>query len=155
MSLKKVTQVKADRGFKIFDLIVYGIVILAVAVAFIVLFTTRDDSPLSGIRVYAKGEAVFEYSFKENAYKIVGDGAKITVDKDEEKLTVRIATDVGYNTMEIFKSGKVKVVDADCKNKDCVYSMEIKDNSGIIYCSPHGLRIVPYDYSDFGPDVEI
>ena len=50
MSLKKIEQVKADKGFKIFDLIVYAVIIVSVAVAFTVLFTVRDDSPLSGIR---------------------------------------------------------------------------------------------------------
>ncbi len=73
MSLKKIEQVKADKGFKIFDLIVYAVIIVSVAVAFTVLFTVRDDSPLSGIRVYAKGAAVFEYTFSDGKYNITND----------------------------------------------------------------------------------
>ena len=51
MSLKKVRQTKADKGFKIWDLIVYGAIIALAVVLFIVVFTTRDTSPLSGIRI--------------------------------------------------------------------------------------------------------
>ena len=155
MSLKKIEQVKADKGFKIFDLIVYAVIIVSVAVAFTVLFTVRDDSPLSGIRVYAKGAAVFEYTFSDGKYKILGDAADIEVDDGDGILAVKITTDAGFNEIEINKSGRVKVTDADCKNKDCVYSLEIKDNSGIIFCSPHGLRVVPYNYVDDGANVEI
>ena len=43
MSLKKIEQVKKDRGFKIFDLIVYGAVIVAVIVSFVVIFTTKNS----------------------------------------------------------------------------------------------------------------
>ena len=63
MSLKKVTQVKADKGFKLPDLIIYCALLVLVAVTFIVVFTTRDDSPLKGIRIYVKSEIVYEYDF--------------------------------------------------------------------------------------------
>jgi len=44
MSLKKIQQVKKDKGFKIFDLIIYGIIILTVAVLFIAIFATRNTN---------------------------------------------------------------------------------------------------------------
>ena len=54
MSLKKIEQVKKDKGFKLFDLIIYGVVAVLVAVLFIVVFTTRDASPLTGVRIYLR-----------------------------------------------------------------------------------------------------
>ena len=45
MSLKKIEQVKKDKGFRLFDLIIYGVIVLTVAVLFIVIFTTRDTDP--------------------------------------------------------------------------------------------------------------
>ena len=44
MSLKKVEQVKADKGFKIWDLIIYGVIAVTVAVLFIVIFATKDEA---------------------------------------------------------------------------------------------------------------
>ena len=46
MSLKKIEQVKRDRGFKIPDLIVYGAVIVAVIVSFVVIFTTTNSDQI-------------------------------------------------------------------------------------------------------------
>ena len=59
MSLKKIEQVKRDRGFKIPDLIVYGAVIVAVIVSFVVIFTTKNSDPLTGIRVYSGAQFLF------------------------------------------------------------------------------------------------
>ena len=51
MSLKKVAEVKKDRGFKIWDLIIYGTVLLLAAALFIAVFATRNTDPLSGVRI--------------------------------------------------------------------------------------------------------
>lgn len=147
MSLKKVGEVKKDRGFRLFDLIVYGVIVLFVAVTFIVVFTTRDVNPLGGIRVYADDKTVFEYDFKSEP---VYDKEKVELAEDNGNLILTVRAGGGYNKIVIDKDKKtVKVTDADCGKKDCVYTPAIKNNSGIIYCSPHRLRIVPYN---FDPD---
>ena len=61
MSLKKIEQTKKDRWFRIFDLIIYGVIIISVAVLFIVMFTTQDKSKLTGVKIHLKSETVFEY----------------------------------------------------------------------------------------------
>ena len=129
MSLKKIEQVKRDRGFKIPDLIVYGAVIVAVIVSFVVIFTTKNSDPLTGIRVYSGAQVVFEYAFGEN-------DAGITVKVNDG--------DGGFNVIYIDKTARTaKIVDANCKGKDCAYFAPIDDNNKIIYCSPHGLRVEP------------
>ena len=50
MSLKKVEAVKKEKGFKILDLIVYGIILAIVVVLFIVVFATKNTDALSGDR---------------------------------------------------------------------------------------------------------
>ncbi len=69
MSLKKVSQVKADKGFKIWDLIVYGAIVIIIAVIFIAVFVTKDAGPLKGIRIYSAENLVFEYDFTSGEYK--------------------------------------------------------------------------------------
>lgn len=147
MALKKVEQVKADKGFKIWDLIVYGAILLIVVVLFIAIFAVRDTSPFKGVRVVLANEVVYEYDF-ENGKQVSCNFDVVEITEDDEShidLKVRYG-DNGYNCIRINKSGSVKMTDADCDKRDCVYSPEVKDNNGVIYCSPHRLKIIPYDF---------
>lgn len=144
MSLKKVEQVKADKGFKIWDLIIYGAIAVLVAVLFIVIFATKDESPLTGVRVFVEGQSVFEYEFGgEPVYSEAV--TKENVEEDDKGLTVTVnSAGGGVNVIYIDKTAKtVKVTEANCNGKQCVYFPAIDDNSKLIYCNPHGLRIEP------------
>ena len=146
MSLKKVNQVKADKGFKIFDLIIYGVVIALVVVLFVVIFFTSDNSPLKGIRIYVRNEIAYEYDFDKGQRTLNGNFTEIVSQNDDEVI-LRINTGDGdYNIVRIDRKGSVKVTEANCGKNDCVYTPEIKNSSGVIYCSPHRLRIVPFDF---------
>ncbi len=146
MSLKKVTQVKADKGFKIWDLIVYGAVALIIAAIFLAVFLTKDDSPLKGVRIYTQDAAVFEYDFQSGEYKNLSPES-VTVEEDESAIKITVSAGGGYNVVFIdLKEKSVKVTEADCGKRDCVYTAAITDSSGMIYCSPHKLRILPFDY---------
>lgn len=151
MSLKKVTEVKADKGFKIRDLAVYGAVILIIAVIFIAVFVTRDTSPLKGVKIYTDEVLVFEYNFTNGEYKNYAPQSVILSDSEESSaensLKIKITANGGYNVVEInTKERAVKVTEADCGKRDCVYTAAITNSSGMIYCSPHKLRILPYDF---------
>lgn len=146
MSLNKVTEVKADKGFKIRDLAVYGAVILIIAVIFIAVFVTRDTSPLKGVKIYTDEVLVFEYNFTNGEYKN-SSLETVTVTPAENSLKIKITANGGYNVVEInTKERAVKVTEADCGKRDCVYTAAITNSSGMIYCSPHKLRILPYDF---------
>ena len=153
MSLKKIEQVKADRGFKIWDLIIYALVLLAVAALFISIFVTRDKSPLRGIRVVVVNQTVFEYDF-ESGEKKISDESKVEIaEETSESLKVIIRPHSGeYNTVVINKSGSVKVTEANCRRRDCTID-EIKDNSGVIFCLSHSVKIEPYDVILDPPDI--
>lgn len=153
MSLKKIEQVKKDKGFKIFDLIVYGAIVLCVAITFIVILTTKNNDPLSGIRIYSGTQIVFEYEFGERPTH----SENVEVEENEMGLTVKVnCANGGFNIIYIDKAARTaKVTDANCKGKDCAYFAPIDDNNKIIYCSPHALRVEPL-YRDLNsPDIII
>ena len=142
MALKKIEQVKKDRGFRLFDIIIYGAVIVIVVVLFIVLFTTRNTGSLSGIRITAKAQVVFEYDFGEDRTLLVADG--VTYEKAGSSITVTIVSDGDKNVVLINTDKKTaKMIEANCKGKQCMYFAEMNDNSDFIYCSPHGLMVEP------------
>lgn len=146
MSLKKTIEVKADKGFKIFDLIVYGLVIILAITLFVVVFFTKDRGKLKGIEIYCLNEIIFDYNFEKNEYK-KSDKVEI-LSEDSETIKIKIIVKDYQNIVQINRNGgSVKMLAANCRTKDCVYTPEMKDNSGSIFCQSHSIKIVPYGYS--------
>lgn len=148
MSFKKVEQVKQEKGFKIWDLLVYGAIIVIIVVIFIAVFSTKDTSALNGIRVTVQGNEVFKYSFENKAIDYIDESTVTVLSEDDTELIVKVECGDGYNVFTVKKSGSVKMKETDCSryHPDCLYMAEVKDNNGFIYCLPHGLRIEPYKY---------
>jgi len=153
MSLKKVEQVKKDKGFRLFDLIIYGVILAAVAITFIVVFTTRNDDPLTGVRILVNAEQVFAYEF--GGEPVLSDNETATVEEDGKGITVTIKTDGnGQNIVYIDKSAKTVIMkEANCKGKQCLYFPEMSKNTDFIYCSPHGVKIEPLTKNLDSPDI--
>ena len=153
MSLKKVEQVKKDRGFKLFDLIIYGAVAALVVALFLGVFLTRDTSPLSGIRIYYDNTVIYEYVFEESEGGANGETLRADcvedVKSEGDGVTLKISVEGGYNTVLINTAARTaEVIDADCSNRrDCVYSPALSDNSSFICCVPHKLKIEPLGYN--------
>lgn len=149
MSLKKIRQVKNSKWFRIWDLIVYGAVIVVIVALFLAFHFTKDTSKADGVRILYKNETVFEYYYSADDYKIVKEENVSIESESAQKLTLTFYTDgkKGYNEVVIDKVEKsVKVTDADCSlRKDCVYTPEIKNSSGFISCSPHMMTIQPFN----------
>lgn len=153
MSLKKVESVKSEKGFKLPDLIVYGIILLLVAILLITMFATRNTDPFQGVRIYVDKTAVMSYDFNKGSLSglevIAKDGsveAPENVSGNVFTVKVRTGGD-GYNLIEINQSSRsVRVIEANCSSHDCVHTPAIKDNNGIIFCSPHRLRIIPFNF---------
>ena len=149
MSLKKVEAVKTEKGFKLPDLIVYGIILLLVAALLIAIFATRNSDSFQGVQVYVNNTAVMSYNFNKDDLKIIVDDGSVEVPERENDsvFTVKVSTGDGYNIVEIDRSARtVRVIEANCSSHDCVYTPAIKDNNGIIFCSPHRLRIIPFNF---------
>lgn len=164
MSLKKVEQVKKDRFFKIWDVLIYGIIAAAVVALFIAVTLTSDKSTLTAIDVYYNNAMAFSYDFETDEYKI-NLPQNIKVERDgAQALEIVFCTDGGslyeprdYNVIVIDKAERtVSVTDSDCSNRaDCVYTPALKNNSSLIVCSPHHLRILPSDYEDDGQTLPV
>lgn len=141
MSLKKIEQTKRDKWFRIFDLIIYGVILVSVAVLFIVLFTTRDTSSLTGVRITVKSSVVFEYEFGKEYRKLSED---IEVEEDEKGITVTVRRGDDLNVVYIDKDKKTaKMQEANCRGKHCLYFSPLENNSQFISCSPHSVKIEP------------
>ncbi|MDE7439338.1 MAG: NusG domain II-containing protein [Clostridia bacterium] len=152
MALKKIEQVKKDSGFKLFDIIIYGAVLVLVAVLFIVLFTTRDKSTLTGIRIYVHSQVVFEYEFGgEPQYT-----DSVEVREDGNGIYVTILNGNDKNVVFIDNNRKtVKMTEANCKGKECLYFAAMDNNSDFIYCSPHGVKVEPLKQDLDNPNIKI
>ena len=153
MSLKKVEQIKKDKGFRLFDLIIYGVVLAVAVITFIVVFTTRNTDPLTGVKIFVNAEEVFAYEFGGPDPE---ESDWVSVDDNGITITIRTANN-GLNKVYINKSAKtVKMTEANCKGKDCVlYTSEMRNNSDIIFCPPHGVKIEPLQKNLESPDLEI
>ena len=165
MSLKKVEQIKKDKGFKFFDIIIYAVIIALVAILFIVTFAKRNTEPLRGVRIRLYGNAVFECNFEDGSGGALTEDGSVEISDTQDGIQlVTVRSDSGYNVVEINYSARtVKVVEADCRMHDCIYSslkptLIISGNDSLpIYCNPHAMLIEPLDYApDYdSPDIQI
>lgn len=154
MSLKKIEQVRGSKLFKIWDILVYALLI-AVAVSLIIAFTvTRDDTPLGGVIITYKGQDVFTCNFDDDSYNILAAANVDLLKEGEDKLVLRVhGDDDGYNVVEInFAERSARVTDANCStHRDCVYSRPLTTNGSVpIMCTPHGLVVRPLIFIDSG-----
>ena len=143
MSLKKIEQIKQqDKGFKLFDILIYAAVILIVAVLFIALFTTRDTSSLTGVQISVKAQVVFEYQFGDENPLTCAEG--VEWNRDGEGITITVDIDGDKNIIYLNTAKKTaKMIEANCRTKQCTKFPTMTKNSDFIYCSPHGLNVQP------------
>lgn len=148
MSIEKVEQLKKDKGFRIWDLIVYGVIVVIIVVIFVAVYSTKDTTSFEGIKVTVQGSDVFRYSFDNKKIDYIDEKTVTVLTEDENTLEVKVVCGGGYNVFTVNKKGSVKMKETDCSafHPDCLYMAAIKDNNGFIYCLPHGLRIEPYKY---------
>lgn len=147
MAVKKIGQIKESKWFRVWDLIVYGVVAVIIAALFLTVFLARDKSSPNGFKISYDGRDVFAYSFTDDKYESLS-AANIQVEEEsEDMLLLTFYTDdgKGYNKIEVNKVKKtVKVTDANCStHKDCVYTPAIEGGSSAIICPPHSMIITP------------
>ena len=158
MSKETLNQVKKERGFKLYDLIIYAVIVALIVLAFVLSGTLLKGESIDGIEIRHKNAVVFTYLFNGDKYEIK-DGEKVEiVSNDEDTLTIKFYPEnlkYKYNQIEIDKVKKtVKVVEATCSTrKDCVHTQELKSNSQSIICIPHELIILPLGQSVSDKDI--
>ena len=164
MSLKKVNQVKKDRFFKIWDILIYGIVAVVIVALFLAVTLTQDTGALTGINIYYQDALAFTYDFEEDEYDIRLENNIRVEAENSDHITLIFCENGGsfdgpadYNIIEIDKRERaVQVTESDCSNRrDCVFTQPIGNSAGVIVCTPHNLRIVPTDYVDDGTTLPV
>ena len=163
MSLKKVNQVKKDRFFKIWDILIYGIVAVVIVALFLAVTLTQDTGALTGINIYYQDALAFTYDFDEDEYDIrLKNNIRVEAENSDH-ITLIFCENGGsfdgptdYNIIEIDKRERtVQVTDADCSNRGCVYSQPLGETSRPIMCPTHNLRIEPSGYIDDGTTLPV
>ncbi len=155
MSFKKIEQIRQTKYFRLWDVLVYGIIILIIAAIFLAVFLTKDNTPANGFKIRYADKTVFTYDFESGRYEYSLTDGYIAIDgEDGNTLNITFYTPdkSGYNKITVDKqSRKVKVVDADCSliRKDCVNAIAM-DN--VITCLPHQMYIEPLLKRVFNPD---
>ena len=156
MSLKKIEQVKNTKWFKLWDILVYGLLVAIIAVLFIVVFAiSNSGGDLDGIVINYNGEQVFTYDFAEGEYKILSKDNIEIVSENDARIELVFYTQGrgGFNRISIDKRGRsVRVTDADCStHKDCTAPLYFLDsNIKSINCPPHKMNIMPFTVVDDG-----
>ena len=73
MSLKKVKQVRGDRGFRIWDLAVYAALAVIIIALFIAFVFTADSSPITSVSIVSgfgsEQHTICTYNFQTDALK--------------------------------------------------------------------------------------
>lgn len=144
MSLERIRAVKADKGFKRGDIVVYSLILcLFLAVLFGVICGIGSEE-LRGFEIYYGNEKMYSYSFEEDKGAVYSD--KITVLSDDGAgLKLRFENGEEFNEIYADKGKRsVYVTDANCSSrKDCAHTQAIDGGGKIIVCVPHELKIVP------------
>lgn len=164
MSLKKVNQVKKDRFFKIWDILIYGIVAVVIVALFLAVTLTQDTGALTGINIYYQDALAFTYDFDEDEYEIRLENNIRVEAENSDHITLIFCENGGsfdgptdFNIIEIDKRERtVQVTESDCSsNQSCVRSLPLGTSYLPIYCLPHNLKIEPIDYVDDGTTLPV
>ncbi|MGN1104905.1 MAG: NusG domain II-containing protein [Candidatus Coproplasma sp.] len=149
MSYKKIEQVRKTKYFRLWDILVYGVILLIIAALFLVVFLTGDKSSANGFTIRQREKVVFTYYFDTDRYEYSLTDSIVEIDSEDESsliITVYTPNKSGFNRVKVDKvNNTVEVVDADCSllRKDCVHTPALKDNSSVISCLPHEMYIEP------------
>lgn len=151
MSQKKISQVILDKGFRFFDIVVYGCIILMTIIFFCVFVFFKGEKHFDGIQILYRGECIFTYEFASDHYVILADDFIEIISKDQLCFEVKIySAENEYNIICIDKQHEcVYMLDANCSfRKDCVHMNALScDNLVPISCVPHAILIVALDYT--------
>ena len=148
---KSLSEVKKEKFFSKWDLIIYSlIVVLEIGLFCVVATVDNNETVLNKIEVYYRENVIYEYDFLKNngiinEIKYCSVSEKSFGDYTEIKITVP----EGKNTL-IVSDGKAYMSEADCSAyPECVHNFQpIKKGGEIIVCLPHKLKVVSFGSQD-------
>ncbi|MBR1984069.1 MAG: NusG domain II-containing protein [Clostridia bacterium] len=142
-STELVSKFIESKPFHVKDLILYTFILCAVALLFVFfIILPKTDKP-NGFSVSVNNEIVFTFEFSTEQITVLNENYQLSHDKNHNTITLYVDGNsynkLSYNTNNL----TVKIIDSNCPNHDCVDFFEISSGSGVIYCLPHGLKILP------------
>lgn len=146
MSLKTIKQVKDNKIFRLWDIVIYVLLVTAIVAMFIVMFQkNKSAGDITGVEISYKNTVVGSFSFEDNSFTDKG-GTEVSFEVSEEEgivnIVIYMAEGNGYNILVIdCEQRRASMKDANCSSdKDCTY-MSIKKPIDSIICIPHDLVI--------------
>ena len=153
------TSVRSDynviKPFRPLDVFVYLALLIFIVALFLclVLFNTQKSL---GFTVKLGDNVVLTYKY-ESSSLVIADDFSDFVSFDEENSLITIYTSMDKKEFNVISFDdddfSVKVIESNCSNtKECVNSPKIL-GSGMIFCAPHDLRVIPLSTKPTTPSV--
>lgn len=141
-------SVKKSKFFKPFDIVIYSLVLVIILCFFLIFVVFKSDNNVLGFKVNIDNQDViyFEYEKGIDGFTFEHNYSTLTQTKKiENSIEVKIFTNeqkTAFNLLQIDLENKcVKMLDSNCKNKDCTHFKGISSDSGSIICVPHNLIV--------------
>lgn len=144
-------KTKNRKPFERGDIFLYSsvLILIIILLCVFVIFPKQEDS--AGFKVYKGESLVLTYTYEKELTISPTWQNKVTYNQND--CTITIFLDGGeFNRLIINESNNsVKMIESTCsESKDCVHSPAIS-YSGIIYCAPHDLKVLPLNKTTNAP----
>ena len=136
---KSLSEIKKEKFFSKWDLIIYSlIVVLEIGLFCVVATVNNDKTVLNKIEVYYRENVIYEYDFLKNN-GIINEIKYCSVSEKSfgDYTEIKIIVPEGKNTL-IVSDGKAYMSEADCSAyPECVHNFQpIKKGGEILSSSP-------------------
>lgn len=147
------TKIKTYKPFEFNDIFLYSFILLLVFVLFLCFVIVPQTKQAVGFSVEINDKKVFSLNYSTREYIIENDFIHyIEVDKEQNTVIIFLNDEKTEFNKLLFDANKktIKMLETTCSNtKDCLYEPEIS-KTGIIYCAPHKLKVLPIN-NEFTP----
>ena len=150
MSVERIERMKKSKFFQPHDLIIYGVLLLLVALSFLlVTLGKQSDKKIAGVEINYKNAVIGSYTLQDGLREEKhGEDISFEVSESNGKVKIIIRLPEGVNELSIDKpTGDAYMTNADCHGEDCT-KMKIEKSADFIACVPHRLTITPITDDD-------
>lgn len=143
---RKYTNVKGTKPFKLWDVFLYGFIILIVFSLFLFFIILNPKTQAETFSIYHQTKLVATFGF-DGQVKVNQDYIdNVTTTSNDDYIFIKVINKQNlnhYNVIKVDKRNKcVSISDSNCSTgRDCTHSPAIQGN-GAIVCAPHSLKVI-------------
>ncbi len=143
MSRKTIENIKTNKPFMWWDILVYVLLALLVVGLFWGIVWSKDNDKITAVEIVQNDIVILTYDFATDEMKTYSSFVKVDTTSHGYMVTVTNQDGKGFNKMAInIYEKSVDVVDANCsRSKECMHTRPITHNTDSIICMPHSLII--------------